>query len=73
MQIVVSLAVLLVMGVHPLVRESFDDSPASWAIWWAGPVIGLFNLLPILPLDGGNIVQAGLDRIVGDRSHRLML
>jgi Zn-dependent protease len=72
-QIVTSLAVLLVMGVNPLVRESIDDSPASWAIWWAGPVIGLLNLIPVLPLDGGNIVQSALDRIVGDRSHRLML
>jgi hypothetical protein len=61
------------MGVNPLVRESIDDSPASWAIWWAGPVIGLLNLIPVLPLDGGNIVQTGLDRIVGGRSHRLML
>ena len=36
-------------------------------------MIGLFNLIPVLPLDGGNIVQAGLDRIVGERSHRWML
>ena len=72
-QIVVSVGILLAMGVNPLVRESIDDSPASWAIWWAGPVIGLLNLIPVLPLDGGNIVQSGLDRIVGDRSHRWML
>jgi Zn-dependent protease len=72
-QIVVSLAILFAMGVNPLVRESIDDSPASWAIWWAGPVIGLLNLIPVLPLDGGNIVQSGLDRIIGDRSHRWML
>ncbi len=66
-QIVTSVAILLAMGVNPLVRESIDDSPASWAIWWAGPVIGLLNLIPVLPLDGGNIVQTALDRIVGDR------
>ena len=48
-QIVTSVAVLLAMGVNPLVRESIDDSPASWAIWWAGPVIGLLNLIPGAP------------------------
>lgn len=72
-QIVVSLAVLFAMGVDPTDRTSIDESAASWAIWWAGPMIGLLNLIPVLPLDGGNIVQTLLDRIVGDRSHRWML
>ena len=72
-QIGISLAVLTLMGVNPLVRDSFTDSPASLAIWWTGPVMGLFNLLPILPLDGGHIVQAGLDAIIGPRSKRVML
>ncbi|MEM9517208.1 MAG: site-2 protease family protein [Actinomycetota bacterium] len=72
-QIVTSVAILLAMGVNPLDRDSFDTSAASLAIWWAGPVIGLFNLLPILPLDGGHIVMNGLDRILPGRAERVVL
>lgn len=72
-QIVTSVAVLVAMGADPTHRPSYDLDPAALAIWWAGPVIGLLNLVPILPLDGGNIVMTGLDRLVPDRSHRLML
>jgi len=72
-QIVTSLAVLFAMGVDPTDRRSIDDSAASWAIWWAGPMIGLLNLIPVLPLDGGNIVMTGLDRLVGKRSRQWML
>ena len=35
--------------------------------------MGLLNLIPILPLDGGHIVLAGLDRLVGDSSKKVML
>ena len=31
---------------------------------------GLFNLLPILPLDGGNVVSAGLDGLTGGRGEK---
>jgi Zn-dependent protease len=69
----VSVAVLLAMGVNPLSRDSFDDSAAAFAIWWAGPAIGLMNLIPVLPLDGGNIVTYGLDAIVPGRARTWML
>ena len=72
-QIVVSVAILVAMGANPIDPDSFDSSAASLAIWWAGPVIGLFNLLPILPLDGGHIVQNGLDRILPGRAERIVL
>ncbi len=72
-QIGLSVAVLVAMGVNPLDRSSFDDSAASYAIWWAGPVIGLLNLVPILPLDGGNIVMTAVDRIIPGRAQRPML
>jgi len=72
-QIGTSLAVLALMGVDPLDPGSFDDSPASLAIWWTGPVMGLFNLVPVLPFDGGHIAQAGLDRIIPGRSQAVMV
>jgi Zn-dependent protease len=72
-QIVVSVAILLAMGVDPLQRETLNDSPATFAIFWAGPVIGLLNLVPVLPLDGGNIVLSGLDRLIPRRAEQVML
>ena len=60
-QIAVSVIILVAMGVHPL-HPGIHSSDAARALWWAGPVIGTFNLLPILPFDGGNIVLAGIER-----------
>jgi Zn-dependent protease len=64
--------VLLAMGVNPLERPSFGESAAAAAIWWAGPVIGLINLAPVLPLDGGHIAQSGLEAVLGERAKRTM-
>jgi len=71
-QITVSVIGLWAMGVHPL-HPGFGASDAARALWWAGPVIGLFNLLPILPFDGGNIVLAGLEVFLGKRAQMAML
>jgi Zn-dependent protease len=72
-QIATSVAVLVALGADLTNPSSFDDDPARWAIFWAGPVIGLFNLVPILPLDGGNIVTTALDRLLPGRAERVML
>lgn len=71
-QITVSVVALWAMGVHPL-NPGVDASDAARALWWAGPVIGLFNLLPILPFDGGNIVQAGVEVFLGKKAEIVML
>ena len=71
-QIGVSALALWAMGVHPL-RPGLHASDAARALWWAGPVIGLFNLLPILPFDGGNIVLAGLEAIFPRKARVVML
>jgi len=72
-QIAVSVSILLALGANPMERPSYSMNPELLAIWWAGPVIGLFNLLPILPLDGGNIVTNTLDRVLPDRAERIMI
>lgn len=72
-QIAVSVSILLALGASPMERPSYSMNPELLAIWWAGPVIGLFNLLPILPLDGGNIVTNTLDRVLPDRAERIMI
>ncbi len=71
-QIAVSVLGLWAMGVHPL-DPGVGASDAARALWWAGPVIGLFNLLPILPFDGGNIMLAGLDFFLPKKSRVVML
>ena len=63
-QIVVSLAVLAAMGVDPTSGDSVRQSDASLAIWWAGPVIGLLNLIPVLPLDGGHLAMIGVESVL---------
>ena len=63
-QIVVSLAVLAAMGVDPTSSDSVRQSDAALAIWWAGPVIGLLNLIPVLPLDGGHLAMIGVESVL---------
>jgi Zn-dependent protease len=64
-QIVVSVTVLLAMGVEPWSIDSVrDGSIAARAIWWAGPMIGLLNLVPVLPLDGGHLAQTALEGVL---------
>lgn len=72
-QIGVSLAVLGAMGVDPLDHDSYTSSAAALAIWWTGPVMGMLNLVPVLPLDGGHVVQAALDTVIPERSRTVML
>ncbi len=72
-QVVAGVALLLAMGVNPLDRHDVTDSDAALALWWAGPMIGLFNLVPVLPLDGGNIVAAALDKVIPGRARTVML
>jgi Zn-dependent protease len=71
-QIGIGLVLLAGMGVNPLSRFEVTDSPAAFAIWWAGPMIGLLNLLPIYPLDGGSIAAAGIDFVVPGKGRRIM-
>ena len=71
-EILVGLVLLFAMGTNPLSLDSVTASPARYAIWWAGPVIGLVNLLPALPLDGGTIASLGIDRFTPGRGRVTM-
>jgi Zn-dependent protease len=71
-QIALGTVVLLALGTAPW---SYDDVHADallLAVWWAGPILGLANLLPLVPMDGGNIVATGLDAVVPGRGYRLV-
>ena len=71
--IAVGLAALVALGADPFDVASVDDTPQTLAIWWAGPIIGAMNLIPVLPLDGGNIVLQGLDRLSPTNARRWMI
>ena len=71
--ITAGVAVLLAMGVNPLVATERGETPASAAVWWAGVAIGAFNLIPVLPLDGGNVVTSVLDHFAPGRARRWMM
>lgn len=65
--------VLVAMGHGPLAMPD-GDAIAAQAIWWAGPMIGVFNLIPVLPLDGGNVVTTLLERVLSAaRAQRVMI
>ena len=72
-EIILGVVVLLAMGADPLSIDSVAETPARYAIWWAGPVIGLVNLIPALPLDGGTIASLGIDRVAPGRGRITMM
>ncbi len=57
-QIAAALAILAATGTNPLDRDSVAASDFTIAVWWAGLALGVLNLVPLLPLDGGAIVAS---------------
>ena len=57
-------AVLLAMGVDPLdAVEPGQHRRRRPRCGGPARSIGAFNLIPVLPLDGGNVVTSVLDRV----------
>lgn len=54
---------LLVLGANPFSRDDIVASEATLAVWWAGVALGLVNLIPVLPLDGGAIVASVVESV----------
>lgn len=69
----VGVGALVAWGLDPTDVHHADWSAAQQALWFAGPVIALFNLIPVLPLDGGHVVQALLTPVFGRRAERITL
>ncbi|MFM7536599.1 MAG: metalloprotease [Acidimicrobiales bacterium] len=66
-------AALVVAGVNPLSSDQILDDVRWIALWWAGPALGLLNLVPALPLDGGHLLGLAADRIAPGRGMRAVL
>ena len=72
-QVTAAVVVLLAMGVNPLSRADIASGDASAAVWWTGIVLGLVNLIPVTPLDGGAVVSSALDALFPRRGAAIML
>lgn len=70
-QIAIGLAVYVALG-GGLSSSTAGATGAQFAALWAGPVIGVFNLLPILPFDGGAILHTVVDWVTPRHSKRIM-
>ena len=71
-QITLGIGTLLALGVDPFDHREFSADAHSLAIWWAGPMIGLFNLVPVMQLDGGNIAAEFVDALRPGRGRAIM-
>ncbi len=72
-EIVPGVLALIAMGINPLDHSAVASSDAALAIWLAGPVLGIVNLLPLLPLDGGAVVAALAEARFPRRGRRVMI
>ncbi len=70
-QIVLGIALYLALGGGLFPIENVTHT--QFAALLAGPLIGLFNLIPILPFDGGNILEQLIDAITPKHSRRIMI
>lgn len=72
-QVLVALAVLLAMRVNPFSRADIVATDAGAAVWWTGIVLGIVNLVPLVPLDGGAVVSNIIDALFPGKGQTVML
>ena len=73
LQIACAVAVLLLNSTNPFSRADITISDASIAIWWAGIALGVLNLVPLLPLDGGAFVASIVEHFMPGRGNDIVL
>ena len=71
-QIVLGTVILVALDAPPWSYDEVRAEPLTLALWWAGPILGLANLLPLNPMDGGNILATGIDAVLPGRGNRIV-
>lgn len=64
---------LLAVGTNPISRSEIAASEMTAAVWWAGIALGLLNLVPLMPLDGGAVVSEIAEKMLPGRGRTLVL
>lgn len=72
-QFTTAVVVLLLMGSNPFARTDITLNDATLSIWWAGIVLAIVNLIPILPLDGGAILALAVEAAAPRHARRFMI
>ncbi|MGZ4609934.1 MAG: site-2 protease family protein [Actinomycetes bacterium] len=57
----------LAFGVHEVLPAGTVGRVLAGALMYSNLVVGVFNMLPGLPLDGGRVLSAGVWKITGNR------
>lgn len=73
LQVATATLVLLAVGVNPFSRDDIASSEMSAAVWWAGIALGLVNLVPLTPLDGGAVVAEVAERLAPNRGRTVVM
>lgn len=73
LQIISAVAVLLVNSTNPFSKADITVSDATISIWWAGIALGVLNLVPLLPLDGGAFVASIVEHFMPGRGSDIVL
>jgi Zn-dependent protease/CBS domain-containing protein len=64
-------------GIGAVIGQSFATNSIGWVLgWsfaWVNGIVSAFNLLPGMPLDGGQILRAALWRLTGDKMRALLI
>lgn len=56
------------LGPENLFSPSLDNWPRTFAnVFWINPILGLFNLIPAFPMDGGRLLRSILARFMSHR------
>lgn len=58
---------LVIWAVASLIEPAISNPTLGWAVYWLAQLnlfLALFNLLPVMPLDGGKLFQLGLLRVL---------
>ena len=72
-QVALAFAILAAMRVNPFSRADILSSEAATAVWWTGLALGVVNLVPLVPLDGGAVVANILDSLFPGSGQKIML